>query len=73
MREKIARKRPENNAWFKTVLENNFGLSPGDTQDQRSELIERYRKAIMDGNQVEAQRVIEQGVEAGVPVFRSIC
>ena len=72
LREKVASNRPRNNAWFKTVLENEFGLSPGDAESQRSEFIERYREAIRDGDYLEAQRCSEEAASAGVPVIRSI-
>ena len=62
--------RPRNNAWFRTVLVNEFGLSPGDAESQKSEFIERYRKAIAlkdPGERVlEAMRCAEEAEKAGI-------
>ena len=66
LREKLASNRPRNNAWFKTVLQNEFGLSPGDAQSQKSEFIERYRKAIRLDDHLAAQRCMEEAEKRGI-------
>ena len=66
LREKVASHPPRNNAWFKTVLANEFGLSPDDTASQKSDFILRYRKAIRRADHLEAQRCAEEAEEAGI-------
>ena len=73
LRKKLASNRPRNNAWFKTVLENEFGLSPGDAQSQRSDFIERYRKAITlpdpAERNLEAQRCYEEAAKHDISLM----
>ena len=76
LREKLASNRPRNNAWFETVLENQFGLSPGDAESQKSELIVRYREAIKLADpaerSLEAQWCVEDAAKAGVSLLSTI-
>ena len=76
LRENLARNRPRNNAWFKTVLENEFGLSPDDAKSQKSEFVEKYREAIKLADPAErslaAQRCMEEAQNAGIPLMGAI-
>ena len=67
LREKLASNRPRNNAWFKTVLQNEFGLSPDDAASQKWEFIQRYREAIRRADHLEAQCCTEEAAKAGIP------
>ena len=67
LREKMSSNPPRSNAWFKTVLENQFGLSPGDTASQKSDFIERYRKATRENKYLEAMQCAEEAAKAGIP------
>ena len=73
LREKLASNPPRNNAWFKTVLQNEFGLSPSDAASQKSDLVERYRKAIMlpdpAERSLEAQRCMEEAANHGISLM----
>jgi len=72
LREKMSRNHVRSNAWFGAVLQNEFGLSPGDAESQRSDLNNRYREAVKSGDYIEAMRVAEEADKAGVPVLNSI-
>ena len=76
LREKLATNRPRNNAWFRTVLQNEFGLSPSDAESQKSELIERFRQAIMikdpTKRMLAAQRCTEDAEKNGISLMTVI-
>ena len=67
---KLSKHRPANNAWFKTVLEDQFGASPAEAEDQKKVLQERLREAIMipDHTQrtVACSRCLEEAEEHGI-------
>ena len=77
LRKKLAKNRPRNNAWFRTVLENEFGLSPSDAESQKSELIERFRQAITirdpTKRMLAAQRCTEDAEKNGISLMTVIC
>ncbi len=51
--EKLASNRPRTNAWFKTVIQNLFSVSPDEAESQRSDFIRDYRAAIALANPAE--------------------
>ena len=68
-REKVASHPPRNTAWFRTVLQNEFGLSPGDSASQKSDFTLRYREAIRLADHLEAQRCMEEAAKHGISLM----
>lgn len=70
LRGKLASHKPRSNAWFRTVLANEFGLSPHDTALQILEVTQRYREAIKlkdpQERSLKAQRCMEQAQAHGI-------
>ena len=61
---------PRNNAWFRTCIENEFGLSPEGKNDLVKEIQGRYLAAVKGLGQdgpTECLRVIEEAANAGIP------
>ena len=46
LQDKLARTRPRTNAWFKTVIENQYGLSAGDKDSLLADLRKHYLEAV---------------------------
>ena len=73
---KLRKHKPKSNAWFKTVLTDQFGISPEEAKAERLKFIERYREAIRltdpDKRKAAAQACSEEAAEAGVSVLDSI-
>ncbi len=65
------RNKPQNNAWFRKVLENEFGLSPDSRKSLQAELKSRYQDAIRNHEpgkpNLKAQRLLEEAVRSGIP------
>ena len=47
LKDRLRKHKPNTNAWFKAVLQDQFGSSPAEAEDKRKELQERYRAAIL--------------------------
>ena len=73
---KLSKHKPNSNAWFKTVLQDQFGVSPADAEDARKNYVERYRNAISLSDPKErsaaAQACFEEAAEAGISILNSI-
>ena len=76
LRTKLKKTKPENNAWFESVLKNQFGLSPDEIADQRAEIIRDLRKAILlpEPNQrsMAVSRCHERAAALGISVMNVI-
>ena len=73
LRDKLARNNPpRNNAWFRKVLENEYGLSPDDKDSKVEELKQRFRNALRrppEERNVECMRAVEEAQNHGRWVF----
>ena len=70
LRDKLARNRPRNNAWFRKVLENEYGLSPDDKDSIVEELKQRYLNALRlppNERNIECMRAVEEAKNYGIP------
>ena len=70
---KLSKHKPVSNAWFKTVLKQQFGASPAEAEAQRKDLVERYRKAIMIEDHkeraIEASWLLEEAKNCGITLI----
>ncbi len=70
LRSKLTSHKPRSNAWFRTVLANEFGLSPDDRASQILGFTQRYREAVKlkdpQERNLEAQRCIEEAQAHGI-------
>lgn len=69
LRDKLARNPPRNNAWFRKVLENEYGLSPDDKDSIVEELKQRYLNAVRlppEQRSVECMRLLEEAESHGI-------
>ena len=64
LRSKLTSHKPRSNAWFRTVLASEFGLSLDDRASQILEFTQRYREAVKlkdpQERSLEAQRCMEE-------------
>ena len=65
------RNKPQNNAWFRKVLENEFGLSPDSRKLLQAGLKSRYQDAIRNHEpgkpNLKAQGLLEEAARSGIP------
>jgi len=71
LQSKLVSHKPRSNAWFKTVIQNQFSVSPDEAESQRSDFIRDYRAAIALADPAErslaAQRCVEEAQACGIP------
>lgn len=70
---KMRKGKPNSNAWFKTVLQDQFGSSPAEAAAQRKDLQERLQQAItIQDNKlrsVEVSRCMEEAKDNGITLL----
>ena len=67
--DKLAWTQPRTNAWFKTVIENQYGLSAGDKDSLLADLRKRFLDAVRlppDRRTLECMQCLEEAARHGI-------